>query len=150
MNDERLLSCIKKGRDIPLEILGKCKSLQTTETFKGWNELETDGDIEHLMNISLNFHDGYIENIERADNDIYVKFNCWSCSITIKFINLKEFNKGEVISWESNCILETKMYFDGANIRWFVSDFNIEEYDNHACYFVAERAEYKVELRNSF
>lgn len=150
VNNKKLLHNIKKGLDVFPDILDKCKALQTTETFSGWNKLDTADDIEKLMNISLGFHDGYIKNIEREGNDICVKFVCWSCIIIVKFIDLIEFNCGEGITWGNNCIISAKMCFDGGKIRWFVDGFCFEECDNQRCYFVSENAQYKVELCNSF
>lgn len=130
--------------------MNKCKALQTTEKFCGWKELDTADDIEKLMNISLDFHDGYIEDIEQDGNTLYVKFECWSCRIVIKFVDPIEFNPGEGISWDNNCILEAKMCLDGDCIKWFVNDFCFVECENQECYFTSKRAQYKVELRNSF
>lgn len=149
VNDKTLLRRIKKGLDAPTDILNKCKALQTTETFDGWKKLNTANDIEKLMNISLAFHDGYIEDIEQDGNNLYVTFVCWSCRITIQFVDLIDFNPGKGISWNNNCILEAKMGLEENSIKWFVYGFCFVECDDQDCYFTSKHAQYKVELCNS-
>ena len=150
VNDTGLLRSIKKGLDTPIDILNKCKDLQTTETFSGWNEINSDDDIKKLMNISVYFHDGYIENVEQDGNVLYVSFKCWSCRIIIKFVDIIEFNSGEGVSWDNNCIMEAKMYYIGNYIKWVVDYSCFAECDNQECYFTSKRAQYKIELCNSF
>ncbi len=150
VKDKSLLHGIKKCVGVAPEILNKCKSLQTTDTFDGWNKIDTDEDINKLMNISLDFHDGFINNIEHSENDVYVSFKCWSCLITVKFINVIECDAGKEISWDNNCILEAAMCFENENIKWCVKNFCFEEYENQACYFIAKGAQYKIELDNTF
>lgn len=150
VNDAGLLRSIKKGLDTPLDVLNKCKDLQTTETFSGWKEINSDDDIEKLMNISVYFHDGYIENVEQDGNVLYVNFKCWSCRIIIKFVDIIESNSGEGVSWDNNCIVEAKMYYVDDYIKWVVDGFCFAECDNQECYFTSKRAQYKIELCNSF
>lgn len=149
VHDKNILRYIKKGIDIPSEILMKSKALQTTETFDGWIEIYTDEDIKKLMNLSLSFHDGYINKVEYSANDVCVTFKCWSCLITVKFIDVIESDTGKEDSWENNCIFEATMFFKNENIEWHVDSFCFEEYDQ-ACYFIAKGVHYKIELENTF
>lgn len=50
------------------------------------------------------------------------------------------------LTWGSNCILEAAMRFENGNIKWFVEFFAYDEYENQECYFIAEKAQYKIEL----
>lgn len=148
VDNKDLLKSISAGDNIPLDILNKCKALQTTETFSGWNTLETEDDIRKLMNICLDFHDGYIESIEVDGNDTYVKFKCWSIHVTIKFTNLLESEICEETPWEYTSIADAIMRFDECNIEWYVDGFNCCAGDDPdpQCYFIAERAQYKIEF----
>ncbi len=150
VDDKNLLHDIKKRINVPPDILIKCKDLQTTDTFDGWNKIDTDEDIKKLMHLSLDFHDGFINNIEHSKNDVYVTYKCWSCIITVKFINVIECDTGKEISWVNNCIIEAVMSFENGNIKWQVKSFCFEEYKNQVCYFIAKGAQYKIELDNSF
>ncbi len=150
VNDKYLMCSVKKGYAISAATLNKCKTLQTTKTFSDWNKLDTDIDIERLMNLSLDFHDAYIHGLEYKSKDVYVKFICWSCCITIKFVNIIKINEGKGISWGNNCIMKALMRFENGNIKWFVDSFCFRECDNQECYFIAESAEYKIELTDSF
>lgn len=146
VNDEALLKKIKKGDDIHFTVLDKCRSLQTSETFCGWNNLDTDSDIKKLMNITSYFHDGSIKSIERNDNDICVEFNCWDCRVKINFINIIDYDEAAKTNWNNNCIMEAITCFENGNIKWYVDGFCFWEYDNQECYFVAQKAQYKLEF----
>lgn len=150
VHDKNILRNLKKRFGVPSEILMNSKSLQTTETFDGWITIDTAEDIKKLMNISLSFHDGYINKVEYRANDVYVTFKCWSCLITVKFINVIESDTGKEISWGNNCIFEAIMFFENENIEWHVESFCFEEYENQNCYFIAKGVQYKIELVNSF
>ena len=143
VNDKNLLKNIKKGDNIPADILDKCMELQTDKTFTGWNKIETDKDIEMLMNISLNFHDGVIDSIEVHGNDTYVKFNCWSCTVTLKFSNTIENGISE--NRGNNYILEADMQFEDGKINWCADSICFDEKDEQDCYFIAESAQFKIE-----
>lgn len=148
VNNKDLLKSIESGDSIPLEILDKCLALQTTETFSGWNKIDSDADIQTLMNISGGFHDGYIESIETVDNVTYVKFKCWSCYITIEFTNMSDCNNVEELPWEYTSLCGAVMHFDDGNIEWCADGFNccIDDDPDPQCYFVAEKAQYKIEF----
>ena len=146
VNDKNILKSIKLGENVDETVLNKCKALQTTETFTDWNNLNTESDIRTLMNLAYNFHDSALESVINDGIDTYVKFYCCDSYITIKFTNVLSSNKGDGISWVNNSILEAIMHFENGNIKWFVDSFAFEEYENQECYFIAEKAQYKINI----
>lgn len=146
VSDMDLLRDIKTGRDIPFDVLEKCKSLQTLETFEDRIDLDGDSAIEKLMSLTFDFHDAVIKSVEHDGDIVRVVFRCWSCRVIIEFIDIVDCDEGSDISWGSNCIFNAAMCFDGGNIKWFVDGFCYNEYENQACFFVAKKARYKIDL----
>ena len=144
VNDDTLLKTVKRGERIDENILKQCKALQTTDSFSDWRTLNTQDDIEILMNLAADFHDSTLESVKNDGADTYVKFFCWGSWVTIKFTNLLASNQGDGVSWGNNCILEAGMRFENGNIKWFVDSFAFTEAENQECYFIAEKAQYKI------
>lgn len=70
----------------PADILRRCLEYDSKNPYKEYQTIESEKDIENLMEVSGCFHDAWIKEISRVDDGIKVLFDgVWGCKIEVTF-----------------------------------------------------------------
>ena len=139
------LKLINEGR-IPKRILSEAKKY--TIEYKGeYISIETQRDIDNLISISGNFHDAYIDEIKRNDNNELVVFfdGCWGCSIEMIFSSDVEYKneraKEDIDPYWFGC----SIFFKDNKTIFVDGDYTAgEKLDDFLVFFKANKIKYKI------
>lgn len=125
-------------------ILSKCmKYVDNSEI--DYIEIKNNNDIKNFMLVSGNLHDGYIKELSKINNKLYVIFDgIWGCKIEIVFegnIQYQNQREEDNLWW-----FGSSMFFDNNEIV-LVDDEGYEKCDDikqSLTWFKAEKVKYKV------
>ena len=129
------------------ELLDKCKKYITKYDGE-YIDIKNKNDIENLMCVSGDFHDGYIKEINRNnEGELVVLFDgLWGCNIEMIFSKDVEYNNGRSIEegdvWWFSCAMifkDNKIYF--ADDECYTAEDDIK---NYSTWFIAEKVKYRI------
>jgi len=137
-----------QGKDIPDDLLEKCKNLDSCYNYKEYNTIDNQEDIERFMLVSGCFHDASIQETELLEDEtLRVLFEgLWGCSIEMFFSGNVSY------CTESRNPKLYDPYWFGASIIIdngmiiFVDeeDVELEDINDNYCWFKAEKLVYRV------
>lgn len=151
VGNEDVLKKSIEGKELPEDIIKRCKELQSTLALKEWNEINDQKDIDGLLDLSFGFHDGVVKSITKAEDSTTVEIECWGCTVYLKFITVIESVCAN-FNFQTDCILEAYLEFgdgylefENGKICWGVDLFSSFETSGDPEFdFVAERLLWKI------
>ncbi len=136
------------------EIIQRCKEMQSKIKDCEWHSIKSTKDIEDLDTVAINFHDGFVTNMDEKDGTTVIDFSVWDCHIILELSGDVETNLHVSCEDESqeeyvvDLVMDSHMFFENGYIHWVdVYEINNakEIYNskmNH--YFRAKNVKWKV------
>lgn len=91
INDKALFKALQFEKAASTEDFPLFKHYRKEITIPDQFELKTDKDISSLNDVSMGFHDSYIQAYTQTENEIVIRFDTtWDCHITVTFSGIIE------------------------------------------------------------
>lgn len=128
-------------------VLEKCISMDATQAYQEYVEINTEADIENLYSVSGYFHDAYIKKCEHIEDTIYVLFDgVWGCKIELWFSGDTAFcidsrdPEYEDPYWFGSTILHDDGYYYLVD----EDDMKVHDITDKYCWFKGRHLKYHV------
>ena len=145
LDSEHLWEAVKHNQVSP-KLLQQCIDADKAYSYSEWVTVTTQQDIENLLRVSGDFHDGYIEKIEQLEDKLYVCFQgLWGCSIELWFYGNVAYQLGVKANEEFSPYWSTAALFQENDAFYLIDDGkSIAELTDDDCYLKGTSLKYHV------
>lgn len=145
LDSEHLLEDVNHNR-ISLELLQQCIDSDKAYPYTEWVTIKTQQDIENLLCVSGDFHDGFIEKIKQQEDKLYVLFQgLWGCSIELWFYGNVAYHLGAKANENVSPYWSTAALLQENNAFYLVDEWkSVAELTEDDCYIKGSVLKYHV------
>lgn len=130
----------------PKELLSKCRALDADYVYNETPEIQSQTDIDHLMQAAGRFHDAFLEEKElQADGTLYLLYDgVWGCKIELWFWGDLEYSFAVREESDFPYLFCCSLFLQNEFVYFFDDDHAIEEISRGVDYIKARHMKYRI------